>query len=223
MSTSASDFSRRLREHPEEALEAFADAEIMSGLPFIFANEGQLADFQAHVANALGEEGVAQNVRIVGSARTGFSLDPDRFPVPFREASDIDIVVVHTNLFDEIWRTMLTWDYLTIRNRSYQEQQWLSSRHYEVWSGWYDPPGWHFQERRGIELSFPDELKPLRDFAHTWFSAFRSLSRYKGHPEISRHKISARLYRTRNHANMYHVSGLRALRRRLSAEQANAI
>jgi hypothetical protein len=223
MSTSSTDFSQRLRQQPENALDAFAETEIMSGLPFIFSNEEQLLDFQNHVANALGIADVGRDVRIVGSARTGFSLDPDRFPVPFREASDIDIVVVHTNLFDEVWRTMLTWDYLTIRNRSYQEQQWLLSRHDEVWSGWYDPSGWRFRERRGIELSFPVVLKPLRDFANNWFSAFRSLSRYKGHPEISRHKISARLYRTRNHANMYHVYGLRALRRRLNTEQANAL
>lgn len=220
---SSNDFSQRLREQPEDGLEAFAQTEIMTGLPFIFANEGEMSGFQKHVAGALGISRAASDVLIVGSARFGFSLDPDRFAVPFQASSDIDIVVVHTGLFDEAWQTMLAWDYRTIRIRSYQERQWLFKRHDEVWSGWFDPPGWRFRERGGIELSFPVALKPLREFAYRWFSTFRSLSRYKDHPEIPRHKISARLYRTRTHVAMYHAMGLRTLRRKLEMEQNDAL
>jgi hypothetical protein len=216
MPPSSEDFLRRLREHPEDGLEAFAEAEIMSGLPFIFANEGEMTRFQKYVADALGISKFATDVFLVGSAKTGFSLDPEQVSQPFQAASDIDVVVVHADLFDEAWGTMLGWDYLTMRNRSRDEQRWLYQRHNEVWSGWYDPGAWHFRERGGIELSFPDALKPVRKIAYQWFAAFRSLSRYRHHTEIPRHKISARLYRTRRHVAMYHVTGLRAIRRQLA-------
>jgi hypothetical protein len=215
MPESAQGFLRRLTQHSEDGLEAFAEAEIMSGLPHIFAKEADLTRFQKYVATALGIAPSA-DIFLVGSAKTGFSLDPDQVSQPFQANSDIDIVVVHTDLFDQAWRTMLGWDYLTMKNRSREEQAWLYKRHNEVWSGWYDPGGWRFQERGGIELSFPDYLKPVRSFAYRWFSAFRSLARYRYHPEIPRHRISARLYRTRTHVAMYHVTGLRAIRRKLA-------
>lgn len=207
-------FLRRLTELPEDKLESFAEEEIMSGLPHIFEKEADLTRFQEYVATALGIA-PSPDIFLVGSAKVGFSLSPDQVAQPFHANSDIDIVVVNTELFDQAWRTMLGWDYLTMKNRSHEEQAWLFKRHHEVWSGWYDPSGWHFRERGGIELSFPDYLKPVRRFAYRWFSAFRSLARYRHHAEIPRHKISARLYRTRTHVAMYHVTGLRAIRRRL--------
>ena len=217
------DFSRRLRAHPENLLEGFADTEIMAGLPFIFASHEDTGRFQQYVATALDIADAATKVFIVGSAKTGFSLDPDQSFTPFHESSDIDIVVIDAELFDDVWRTMLAWDYLTMRRRSRPEQQWLYQRHDEVWSGWYDPPTWHFRERGGLEVLFPAALKSLRDFSYRWLSAFRSLSRYKDHPEIPRHKASARLYRTRTHAAMYHAMGLRTLRRKLLREQIDAL
>jgi hypothetical protein len=214
----ASGFAERLRAHDLDALDAFADAEIMTGRPLIFAADADNARFQETVATELGIADAAADVLIIGSARMGFSLDPDRAFQPFKDASDIDVVVVHAKLFDEAWRTMLAWDYLTIRNRTYPEQQWLYRRHDEVWSGWYNPSRWNFRERDGIELSFPDALKPVRDFSFRWFSTFRSLSRYRHHAEIPRHRVTARLYRTRQHVAMYHTIGLRALRTKLDAE-----
>jgi hypothetical protein len=208
-------FSQRLRERSNEQLEAFAEAEILSGLPSIFARDEEMALFQEYVAKALGISNAASDILIVGSAKTGFSLDPDNYFVPFRETSDIDIAVIHEGLFDRAWQTMLAWDYLTMKARTVPEQRWLYQRHDEVWSGWYDPPVWHLREQGGMQLSFPDSLKPLRDFSFRWFSTFRSLSRYRHHPEIPRHKASARLYRTRGHVAMYHAAGLRALRNRL--------
>lgn len=215
----ASGFALRLREQSPDALETFAETEIMTGRPLIFSSDEDTTRFQEYVATALGIAAAAPDVLIVGSARTGFSLDPDRYFQPFQETSDIDVAVVHAGLFDEAWRTMLAWDYLTIRNRSQPERRWLYQRYGEVWSGWHNPGRWKFSERGGVELSFPEALKPMREFAFRWFSAFRSLSRYKHHAEIPRHKVTARLYRTRDHVAMYHTMGLRALRTKLSTAE----
>ena len=214
----AREFSRRLLEHATDDLEAFAEAEILSGVPFIFSSDDDSARFRRYVAMSLETAEAETEVLIIGSARTGFSLDPDDYFVPFRPASDIDVVVVHTALFDDAWRKMLEWDYLTLRNRSEHERRWLRARQGNVWSGWLSPPGWDLRERDGIELSFPTTLKPLRDFSFRWFSTFRSMSRYRDHNEIPRHPVTARLYRTREHAAMYQAWGLRVLRSKLAAE-----
>src|SRR5882672_6522179 len=52
-----------------------------------------------------------ENVIIVGSAQTGFSLDPDKFPARFTARSDIDVLIVDNEIFDKFWMTMLDWHY----------------------------------------------------------------------------------------------------------------
>jgi hypothetical protein len=215
ISLETQDFSKRLRGHSNDEMVAFAEIEIMSGRPFIFRQDEDMSRFQQHIANALQVEDGSSDILIVGSAKTGFSLDPDNYFVPFRETSDIDVAVINESLFDWTWHTMLAWDYLTIKNRNYQEGQWLRQRQNEVWSGWYDPRFWNLRQQGGTQLSFPNMLKPMREFSFRWFSAFRSLSRYKYHPEVPRHKANARLYRTRTHAALYHATGLRMLRNKL--------
>jgi len=191
----------------------------MSGRPAIFNSDEDTVRFQEHISSSLGVAEAAKDVLIVGSAKTGFSLDPDRYFGPFRDKSDIDIVVVHQGLFDEAWRNMLAWDYLTMKNRTRTENDWLFRRHCEVWSGCYYPKVWRLRDQGGIDLSFPEFLKPLRRFSFQWFSTFRSLGRYKYHPEIPRHDANARLYRTRKHVAMYHAVGLKTLRTRLLSSE----
>jgi hypothetical protein len=43
------------------------------------------------------------DIRIVGSARLGFSLRPRNHLREFREESDIDVAVVNATLFDWLW------------------------------------------------------------------------------------------------------------------------
>ncbi len=76
----ATAFAHRLRQHPVEALDAFAEAEIMAGRPIIFGADADTARFQSTVATSLGIAGAGDDVLVVGSARTGFSLDPDQTP-----------------------------------------------------------------------------------------------------------------------------------------------
>lgn len=44
-----------------------------------------------------------QNFAIIGSAKVGFSLRPDKFGKPFTESSDIDVVLVSEELFQTLW------------------------------------------------------------------------------------------------------------------------
>lgn len=48
-----------------------------------------------------------QNFTIVGSAKMGFSLNPGKFGQPFTEASDIDVVLVSEELFQDLWLQLI--------------------------------------------------------------------------------------------------------------------
>lgn len=216
---SAEDFASRLRNQPDAQIEDFAEAEMVQGLPFIFANQADWSRFQAHIAEALGLD--AAEVFIVGSALKGFSLAPDRFATPFAETSDIDIAIVDGRLFDAAWNHMLAWDYLTVRkDRPAVESQWLRDRRRETWRGRYDPTEWH--RAQSLDLSFPVALRPLRDIGSDWFAKFQSLSRYQ-HSEVPRHTVEARLYRTRAHFRQYHAAGLREIKTLTSGGSRSAV
>src|SRR5688572_10700711 len=128
-------FAQRLRDQSPDTIETFVQNEIVGGRPAIFSADEDNERFQKTVALGLGIAGAEADILIVGSARTGFSLNPERFLSPFGEKSDIDVAIVHSDLFDDAWRTMLAWDYLTMKNRSRPEKEWLRRRHSEVWSG----------------------------------------------------------------------------------------
>ena len=52
--------------------------------------------------------GVARaDIRVVGSARSGFSLKPGLALRSFRDKSDIDVVVVNPSAFDRLWLARL--------------------------------------------------------------------------------------------------------------------
>ena len=48
-------------------------------------------------------------VLVVGSAKLGFSIVPDKLYCPFRDESDIDVVIVSSKLFDEIWEAVFNY------------------------------------------------------------------------------------------------------------------
>ena len=45
-------------------------------------------------------------ILVVGSAKLGFSIVPDKLYRPFRDESDIDVAIVSSNLFDTIWKSI---------------------------------------------------------------------------------------------------------------------
>lgn len=158
-----------------------------------------------HLAEHLGID--ESSIRVVGSGRIGFSLNPANFPRRFSDVSDIDVVVVDEGLFDRVWHTMLEWNYPR-RFRLYgADRHWQRSRQDDLYWGWFRP-----DKIRYTGLAFPEILKPLRDLSTQWFNAFRSLSAY---PDLAAREISGRLYRTEQHAISYHVDGLRKLKAQL--------
>lgn len=86
-------------------------AEILDRRPWIFAADQEHDLWSSSVAAVLqiGKE----DIRIVGSAATGYSLSPYKAGRPFRaiaagkQASDIDIAIISKEIFEEAWNTIV--------------------------------------------------------------------------------------------------------------------
>jgi len=180
---------------------------IFKGLPFVFRQTPQTFDvLKKHLASELRLD--LSNISVVGSARLGFSLNPDNFPRQFSDTSDIDILIVDRDLFDEVWTTLLRWNYpRRLVKLGKADNEWIYKRRKECYWGWFAPDQMRFEG-----ISFPEALEPIRDLSTRWFDAFRSLSQYSDYAELARREVSGRLYRTWNHAYLYHEEGLRLLR-----------
>ncbi len=182
------------------------DTYVFSGQPFVFRDQpAALATLRQHLSKNLALK--ESNVIIVGSAQVGFSLSPDTFFRPFSEDSDIDVLVVDERIFDKIWSTTLQWHYPRRSWLDESDWDWAKRRQKDLYWGWFEPDRIRFDG-----LSLHEMPKPVRDLSTSWFNAFRSLSRFR---EFSRRDVSGRLYRTWEHARLYHESGLLKIREAL--------
>jgi hypothetical protein len=198
---SADEFGKLLLEHP---IETVVREQVFKGTPFVFREQPEILDvLREHLRGSFKLQ--KDNVIVVGSAKLGFSLNPYNFPRQFSEDSDIDVLVVDHELFDEVWMTLLKWQYPRRGvNLGGEEGKWARVRRKELYWGWFVPSAIRF---RG--LSFTDTLRPIRDISTEWFNCFQSLSQY---PEFVSRKVSGRLYRTWDHALLYQADGLRQIR-----------
>jgi hypothetical protein len=201
MSVTQAEFEEILLTRP---LDEIVEMYLFAGEAFAFRSQpGAMDRLRDHLAGRLGVDPAA--IGVVGSAKLGFSLSPDAYPHPFTEHSDIDVVVVDEQLFDLVWRTLLAWNYPRRNRLPAPEWRWAASRMSDIYWGWVVPR--RFARHEG--LLFADALKPLRDLSTRWFSAFRSLSLL---PDFAGRDVSGRLYRTWDHARLYHADGLRQIR-----------
>lgn len=147
------------------------------------------------------------DIRVVGSGRFGFSLKPGHNLRSFRDTSDIDVVIVNPGLFDQLWLALLAAAYPRPPITS-KLGGWLGRRQNELYTGWLTP--------LGIKLDiriFGSKAKAVLDFNSRWFTAFKVASRY---PPRRHEDLTGRLYRTWEHAELYHLHSLGELRRTLA-------
>ena len=132
---------------------------------------------------------------MVGSARIGFSLSPNKYGAPFNEFSDIDIVVVSSSLFDPSWIDLLESKYtkgsiLTTRTkRGLKEHR----EAHHIYNGWM----------------YPEAVLQVLQIGERWLSTFNGLSRIE---ELASRTVTGRLYKTWQHARLYHRWSLQKVR-----------
>jgi hypothetical protein len=74
---------------------------IFAGNPFAFrTSPSALTVLTNHLIKRLNVQ--PTSICVVGSGKIGFSLNPDNFPRPFSESSDIDVAVIDQLMFDTV-------------------------------------------------------------------------------------------------------------------------
>jgi len=154
--------------------------------------------------------GVAQQeIRVVGSARFGFSTAPGNNLRAFDDGSDIDLIVVNADLFDQLWIALLVAAYPRrpiTQTRSVGD--FLQERRRELYTGWLTP--------LAVKLDlaiFGAKARPVYEFNVRWFNALKEAA---GIAPRRHEDITGRLYRTWRHAELYHLNSLAALRQSLT-------
>jgi hypothetical protein len=174
--------------------------------PYVF--ETQPATWDTFRDALVGSLGVARaEIRIVGSGRFGFSMKPGLNLREFRDTSDIDVVIVNSALFDELWVSMLDAAYPRAPILP-KWGGWIAKRRNELYTGWLTP----LKIRLDVTI-FGAKARPVLDFNLRWFNALKKASQ---HPPRRHEDITGRLYRTWRHAELYHLHSLGELRKDLT-------
>ena len=175
-------------------------------VPFVFEpRPSRWDDFRDGLVSDLGI--TRTDVRIVGSGRLGFSMKPEYQLRGFRDESDIDVLIVNSPLFDQLWVTLLTAAYPR-EPLAHRIGGWLDNRRKDLYTGWITP----HNIKLDITIVGP-KAKPILDLRTQWFNALQRASRF---PPRRHAGVRARLYRTWRHAELYHLHGLGELRKELS-------
>lgn len=138
---------------------------------------------------------------IVGSAQTGFSLNPKNLGRPYSDASDIDIILVSDELFQKIWIDLL--DY---RKKSYAS---LDPRYRKNFS--------KLQYILFFGILRLDKLSNEFDFAKKWWEFFNRLSIDK---RFGPRRIRAALFKSWKHVNYYYARNFEEIKERYNNESA---
>jgi hypothetical protein len=167
------------------------DQHLIIGLPYVFQNDPALYTAMQNALAAQLRTPIA-DISIIGSARTGFSLDPDKFGASFSAASDIDTIIVNSSMFDVAWQQL----YMTGRKRLATIPRVQTA----------------FREHRTNNVFYgyiePAKLPGIVTLAQHWFQTFMKLPNIKG---LANREISGRLYRTWDHVRAHQLYSLECI------------
>jgi hypothetical protein len=137
------------------------------------------------------------DITVIGSGRIGFSLDPNKFGAPYTSQSDIDTVIVNSELFDKAWIEMCSIGRRALKVQYHIKQSLFDHRTNNVFYGYVQP----------------ERLSGIVSFSSAWFRTFKSLVRVR---ELSSFDIHGRLYRTWDHVRIHQLYSLNSIATKLS-------
>ena len=197
MYPTADEFVKLLNTHPVDWI---IDNHLFHGLPFYSSHRPELHG-QLLRAISTGLRIPQKDICVIGSARLGFSVSPLKFGTPFNQFSDIDICVVSDSLFDPSWLDVLkkrSRGPVSLTPRTESNLRRHRESHY-VYNGW----------------TYPESILPVLNIGRVWLRTFNGLSRIT---ELATRSVGSRLYRTWDHAWLYHRWSLGRLRAKLNSE-----
>jgi hypothetical protein len=165
---------------------------LIAGLPYVFKDSPKA--YQDFVGTLAGQfRTPKEDISVIGSARIGFSLDPDKFGAPFGAASDLDTIVVNAAMFDTAWYQLYS-----LGQRRFSLERWVQSA---------------FQEHRTNNVFWgfivPEALPGVVTLSNLWFNVFREVGgRIRA---LAGHEVNGRLYRTWDHVRAHQRYSLEAI------------
>lgn len=170
----------------------FVNKHLFHGIPHVFMNkENEYFEFRNRIADKFKIS--FHEVFIVGSGKLGFSYHKDKL---FDYNSDIDVVIVNENLFEDFYSKISDYQYKL--DKSYKI---ISSdernTYYEFMR--YLIKGWMRPDK--LPTSFQIDLLKTE-----WFDFFESISYEKS--EVGDYKVSAGLFKNHSYLQKYYVQGV---------------
>lgn len=150
--------------------EKIIDKYLLFGTPYVFNDdEDKFYEFKSEIANFFN---VSQtNIFVVGSAKLGFSIAPQKRYTLFNLDSDIDIAIIDGTLFLSYWKKLYKYN-TEVRARSSREEENYREFLKYFFKGWLRPD------------KFPSTMNEKKE----WFDFFKSLQgKYK-------YRIAAGIY-----------------------------
>ena len=177
------EFQELLNSH---TLDWIIDNHVFGGVPFFSLNAPEVHNSMIQTISR-GLKVPKSDICVIGSARIGYSLSPERFGQQFNEFSDIDICVVSESLFDPSWLDMLDkyrMKGIALNQQTKRNLQVHRESHY-IYNGWI----------------YPGSVVQVLSIGELWLRTFNGLSRIS---ELASRNVGGRLYRTWDHVRHYH-------------------
>lgn len=150
---------------------------------------GNYAEFRAAISETVGVSG--DDIRLVGSAKFGLSMSPSKGVRPFNEQSDLDVIIVSSTLFHEVWGEF--------RAAYYNGYTWVKDRH----SGDIFQRFLNLVRKGGYETEYLKKMALRLDSMAKMVVLRTGLSR----------DLKYRIYEDWDAATDYHAYGVRKLQR----------
>lgn len=165
---------------------------ITHGTPYIFKNNEDLYfDLKYAIANKFGLKS-PEMVRMVGSAKLGFSISPKKVWKHFSEDdSDIDMVIISRSIFESFWTELYDFN-IDLTSRKDREQEKYNAFKNYFFKGWLRPDLFPFNFGKRNE----------------WFDFFKSIS----YGKYGKPKIAGAIYYDFSFFEKYHIKNIHNLR-----------
>ena len=128
---------------------------------------------------------------MVGSAKLGFSIAPKKLWANFSEESDIDIVVISEQVFDDYWKELLNFNINVKARTEHEDKNFREFLEYFL-KGWIRPDLFPF--------SYSQKDK--------WFDFFKTIS----YGKYGNYKIAGAIFRNEYFFEEYHIRNITKLR-----------
>jgi hypothetical protein len=132
-----------------------------------------------------------EHVRMIGSAKLGFSIVPSKLWKPFDDDSDLDMVIISEKQFDTFWIDLHQFNInLTVRSTG-EEKKYRDFLEY-FFKGWIRPD------------LFPFDYSGRKK----WFDFFKSIS----YDKFGERKITGAIFKNFYFFESYHIMNIKKIR-----------